>query len=506
MSSSRQASVLTSLNDICGAKPNINAKYSMNAKQPPVDLVLSRIADYVVNYRIASKSAFEMARYCLLDSMACALNAQHHADCRAMLGPVVPGTSVVGGARVPGTDFVLDPIKAAFDISTSIRWLEHSDTWFGKDGGHPSDSLGAIIAVADYICRGRDSVRQRRKLNVMDVLSALIKVYEIQGQLLVKNDFISHGLDSVGMVSVAASAVVTHMLGGTCDQVVNATSNALLDGVSLRLYRIGHNAGWRKAWAAGDAASRGVLHAFMAVRGEEGYPAVLTTPIWGLADSMMRGNQIVLDQPLNTHIVENVLFKVPYPAHFHTQTASECAFKFHPQVKDRIEEVKSVRIRTHEKTLLSACKTGPLTSAASRDHCLQYVVAIILLYGRLNSEDYQDQTAADPRIDVLRGKMVVTEDKSYTRDFYDIRKMMNTNSMLIEFRDGSTTEEIRIDYPLGHARRRDEGLPLVDAKFQGSLKQSFSPRRQRNISRICGDLASMKTLPFNRFMDLFLKK
>ena len=357
----------------------------MNAKQPPVDRVLTRIADYVVNYRITSKSAYEMARYCLLDSLACALNAQRHPECRKMLGAVVPGTTVLGGARVPGTKFKLDPVKAAFDISTSIRWLEHNDTCFGKDSGHPSDGLGAIIAVADYLCRTRG--QQRRKLNVKDVLSALIKVYEIQGQLLDNNDFTGLGLDSIAMVNVASSAVVTHMLGGSRDQVVNAMSNAWLDGVSLRLYRSGHNAGWRKAWAAGDAASRGVMHGLMAVRGEPGYPAALTTPVWGLSDVVMRGNPVVLDGPLGTHIVEHILFRVPFPAHFHTQTASECAFKFHR--------------------------------------------------------------------------------------------------------------------PLGRARRRREGLPLVDAKFQQSLRQSFSARRQKHICSVCSDYSSMKSLPFNRFMELF---
>jgi len=329
----------------------------MNAKQPPVDHVLTRIADYVVNYRIASKSAYEMARYCLLDSLACALNAQRLPECRKMLGPAVPGTTVPGGARVPGTEFTLDPVKAAFDISTSIRWLGHNDSWFGKDSGHPSDGLGAIVAVADYLCRNRS--QQHRKLNVKDVLTALIKVYEIQGQLLVNNDFTGLGLDSIVTVNVASSAVVTHMLGGSRDQVVNAMSNAWLDGVSLRLYRIGHNAGWRKAWAAGDAASRGVLHGLMAVRGEPGYPAALTTPVWGLSDVVMRGNPIVLDGRLSTHIVEHVLFTVP--------------------------------------------------------------------------------------------------------------------------------------------------LPLVDAKFEQSLRQSFSARRQKQISRVCSDYSSMKALPFNRFMELFLK-
>ncbi len=477
---------------------------AMKDIKPKVDRVLSRIADYVLDYKSESTTAYEMARYCLLDSIACALNAQHYPECRKLLGPVVPNTTLPGGVRVPGTQFELDPIKAAFDISTSIRWLEHNDSWFGKDGGHPSDNTGAIISVADYLCRKRAGPRQHKPM-VKDVLTALIKAYEIQGQLLSNNDLISFGLDSISTVNVASSAVATAMLGGNRDQVINAVSNAFVDGISPRIYRIGHAAGTRKAWAAGDAASRGVMHGLMAVRGEAGYPAALSTPKWGLSDAMLKGSPVVIG-PLKTHIVENVLFKVPFPAQFHTQTASECALKLHPLVKARIADIKAIRMRTHEKTLVSAYKTGPLTSASSRDHCVQYVAAIVLLKGGLTSEDYEDKAARDPRIDFLRDRMTVTEDKSYTAGYYDTRLRTNTNSMVIEFNDGSSTPEIRIDYPLGHARRRHEGLPLVDEKVQRSIAQSFSLPQQRRIHKTCADVAAMQSLPFDKFMSLFVKQ
>ena len=464
------------------------------------DRVLSQIAEYVTQHKIRRKPAYEMARFCLLDSLACGLEAQAHPDCARLLGPVVPGATLSNGARVPGTRFRLEPIKAAFDISTAIRWLEHSDTWFGTDGGHPSDCLGAVLAVADYVSRNGD----RAALTVGDVLTALIKVYEIHGVLLLKNNFIDLGLDGIVVVDVASAAVATHMLGGSAERIVYAVSNAWLDGASPRLYRIGHNAGSRKAWAAGDASSRGVMHALFAMRGDAGYPAALTTPRWGVSDAILRGRPIVLARKLDSHVVENVLFKVPFPAQFHTQTASECALRLHPLVKDRIADITRIHMRTHAKTLQSAYKTGPLHNAASRDHCVQYVAAIVLLHGSLTTEDYEDDAAADPRIDALRGKMVVTEDKQFTQDFYDARKRSNANAMRIEFRDGSTTPEVRIDYPVGHPRRRREALPLVEEKFRRSVERFLPGKRQGAVLDACGDMARLRRLPFHQFMDLFV--
>ncbi len=466
------------------------------------DRVLDDIAEYATKKKITSKRAYEMARYCLLDSLACALEAQAQPDCARLLGPVVPGAVLANGARVPGTRYRLEPIKAAFDISTAIRWLEHSDTWFGTDGGHPSDTLGAVLAVADYLSCARSNGGSG--LAMRDVLTAVIKAYEIHGVLLIKNNFIDLGLDGIGVVAVATAAIAAQMLGASHDQVVNAVSNAWLDGASPRLYRIGHNAGPRKAWAAGDAAARGVMHALFAMRGEPGYPAALTARKWGVSDAVLHGNPIVLGRALETHIVENVLFKVPFPAQFHTQTASECALKLHPLVKDRIDDVKRVHLRTHAKTLQSAYKTGPLHNAASRDHCVQYVAAIVLLHGNLTTEDYEDHVAADPRIDALREKMVVTEDKRLTKDFYDPRKRSNPNAMQIEFRDGSKTPEVRIDYPVGHPRRRSEALPLLEQKFRRSVETFLPRKRQDGVFEACTDLARLERLPFHHFMDLFV--
>jgi 2-methylcitrate dehydratase len=418
-----------------------------------------------------------------------------------LLGPIVPGATLVNGARVPGTRYHLEPVKAAFDISTAIRWLEYSDTWFGTDGGHPSDTLGAVLAAADYLSRARSG--GGKVLSVGEVLTALIKAYEIHGVLLVRNNFIDLGLDGIGVVAVAAAAVVTQMLGGSHEQIVNAVSNAWLDGGSPRLYRIGHNAGPRKAWAAGDAASRGVMHALFAMRGEPGYPAALTTPKWGVSDAVLHGNPIVLGRALGSHIVENVLFKVPFPAQFHTQTASECALRLHPLAKSRIDDIERVHLRTHAKTMESACKTGPLHNAASRDHCVQYVAAIVLLHGNLTAEDYEDHVAADPRIDVLRRKMVVAEDRQFTKDFSYPRKRSNANAMYIEFRDGSKSPEVRIDYPVGHPRRRSEALPLVEQKFQRSV-EAFLPRKRHDaVLKVSGSLARLQRVPFHHFMDLF---
>jgi len=473
----------------------------MASQKRRTDRVLNDIAAYATKKKNIRKPAYEMARYCLLDSLACGLEAQAHPDCARLLGPVVPGATLANGARVPGTRYRLEPIKAAFDISTAIRWLEHSDTWFGTDGGHPSDTLGAVLAVADYVSRARSN--GATALSVREVLTALIKAYEIHGVLLIKNNFIDLGLDGIAVVAVATAAIATQMLGGSHEQVVNAVSNAWLDGTSPRIYRIGHHAGPRKAWAAGDAASRGVMHALFAMRGEPGYPAALTTPKWGVSDAVLHGNPIVLGRALDSHIVENVLFKVPFPAQFHTQTASECALKLHPLVKTRIEDIERVPMRTHTKTLQSAYKTGPLHNAASRDHCVQYVAAIVLLHGNLTTEDYEDHVAADPRIDVLRDKMVVTEDKQFTKDFYDPRKRSNPNAMRIEFRDGSKTSEVRIDYPVGHPRRRSEALPLVELKFRRSV-EAFLPRKRHDaVLEACGSLTRLQRLPFHHFMDLF---
>ena len=475
----------------------------MTPRPDAPDRVLTRIADYVIRYRVRRRPAFEMARYCLLDSIACALDAQAYPECTKLMGPTVPGASLANGVRVPGTNFTLEPVKAAFDISTAIRWLEFSDTWVGVDGGHPSDNLGAILAMADYLCRNGPAKR-RHRIMVSDVLAALIKAYEIQGTLYLTTDFIELGLDSVSLVTVASSAIATHMLGGSLGQIINAVSNAWLDGVSPRLYRMGANAGWRKSWAAGDAASRAVMHALFAVRGEMGYHKALSAPQWGFCDAVMRGKPVTIEHAFGTHIVESILFKIPFPAHFHTQTASECALRLHHLVKDRIGDIKAIHMRAHQRTMQSTYNSGPLPTSASRDPCVQYVAAIVLLHGNLTPRDFEDEAAADPRIDVLRSKMTVREDEGFTRNFFDSRKRTHSHSMRIEFRDGSSTPEVQIDYPMGHARRRREGLPIVESKFRRSVENAFTSRRRRRIFEVCGSLQSLEQMPVDRFMDLFV--
>jgi 2-methylcitrate dehydratase len=475
----------------------------MKSTQPlPVDPVIARIADYVVKHRISRKPAYEIARYCLLDALACALDALAHPECHKLLGPLVPGSVIPGGARVPGTNFILDPVKAAFDTGTMIRWLDFNDAWFAAEGGHPSDNLGAVLAVADYVCRARG---MNRPLVVRDVLTALIKVYEIQGVLALQNSFVKHGFDSMVLTNIASTAVATHLLGGSREEIVNALTNACMDGACLRLYRKGKHTGWRKSWAAGDATSRGVMHGLFALRGEMGYPAALSAPRWGFCDVLMRGKPIVIARPFDSYIVERVLFKVPFPALFHAQTASECAMKLHPAVKNRIADIKAVHLRTHERAVHAADRKGPLRNAADRDHCLQYIVAVVLLKGNLSAGDYSDESATDPRIDALRARMTVSEDQTFTRDFYDARKRTNSNAVRVEFRDGTFTPDIRIDYPLGHPRRRRQGLPLVEEKFARSIKHAFAPARRKAILNACADPGRLMKMPFEQFMSLFSK-
>lgn len=471
----------------------------MTSKPKAPDRPLTLIADYMTRYKINDDAAYKVARCSLLDALACIFHALPSPECHKLLGPVVPGTLVPNGVRVPGTHFELDPIKAAFDMGTAIRWLDYNDAWFAAEAAHPSDNLGAILAVADYMSR------RGSRLTVRDVLTALIKAYEIQGVLALKNNYMAEGLDSVGMLNVSSSAVATHLLGGSRQEIVNALSNAWLDGISPRLYRIGEGTGWRKAWASGDATSRGVMHGLFALRGEMGYPAALSAKRWGFCDVVLKGKPIVLDQAFGTFIINNILFKVPYPAQFHTQTASECAHRLHPLVKDRIDDIRKIHLRTHTKTLQTSVKTGPLHNAADRDHCLQYIVAIVLLHGKLEAEDYEDGAAADPRIDALRDKMVVTEDQEFTRGFSDPRRRNNANAIRIEFRDSTRTPDVVIEYPLGHPRRRREGIPMVEEKFRRSVELTFPPKRQRQIMECCGDMKRLTAMPVHAFMDMFVK-
>jgi len=473
----------------------------MASPQPlATDPLLVQIADYTAAPPAFSAEAYATARSSLLDSIACALEAVAQPDCAKLLGPYVAGTVVPNGSRVPGTDFRLDPVKAAFDTGTAIRWLDYNDSWFALEAGHPSDNLGAILAVADYLCQG-----ERPDLDVKVVLDALIQAYEVQCVLTLENSFLAPGLDATVLLAVSSAAVATRLLGGTKAQIAAAVSNAWLDGANPRTYRLGANTGPRKSWASGDATSRGVKHALMALRGEPGYPAALSTAKYGFVDSIMRGKPIVAPRPFGSYIIENILYKVPFPTEFHAQTASECAVRLHPLVKDRLDGIKAIRIRTHTRTMHTIDKKGPLRNAADRDHCLQYILAVVLKHGKITSEDYEDEFARDPQLDQLREKMSVTEDESFTRDYYDPEKRANPNAIRIEFDDGTSLPEVRVDFPLGHPRRRAEGLPLVAEKFRHAVATAFPGARGEKIMAATADPAAFDAMKFRDFMELLAR-
>lgn len=451
--------------------------------RPPFDPLLRQIADYVCDYDSPSEEALNTARYCLLDTLGCGLLALKYPACTKLLGPVVPGTVVPNGARVPGTNYVLDPVTAAFNIGTLVRWLDFNDTWLAAEWGHPSDNLGAILAVTDFLSRNPQSEFRNLKLNytVRDILLAMIKAHEIQGILALENSFNRVGLDHVLLVRIASTAVATHLLGGTREQIMNAVSNAWLDGGALRTYRHAPNTGSRKSWAAGDATARAVQHAFMAVKGEMGYPSALSAPKWGFSDVLFKSQPIKLARPLGCYVMENVLFKISFPAEFHAQTAVEAAFKLHPQVRDRLDQIERIEIHTHESALRIIDKTGPLHNPADRDHCLQYMTAIGLIFGALTADHYEDATAADPRIDALRARMVVKEDPRYTREYLEADKRAIANAIQIFFRNGSATEKVEVEYPVGHRRRRAEGIPLLIEKFRTNVATRCQAQQIQSI-------------------------
>ena len=445
--------------------------------RPPFDPLLQQIADYVCDFDTPSEEALNTARYCLMDTLGCGFLALKYPACTKLLGPVVPGTIVPNGARVPGTNYVLDPVTAAFNIGTLVRWLDFNDTWLAAEWGHPSDNLGAILAVVDFANRQSAIGNRQFKYTVRDILLAMIKAHEIQGILALENSFNRVGLDHVLLVRIASTAVATHLLGGTREQIMNAVSNAWLDGGALRTYRHAPNTGSRKSWAAGDATARAVQHALMAIKGEMGYPSALSAPKWGFSDVLFKNQPIKLARPFGSYVMENVLFKISFPAEFHAQTAVEAAVKLHPQVRDRLDQIERVEIHTHESAIRIIDKTGPLHNPADRDHCLQYMTAIGLIFGRLTADHYEDATAADPRIDALRAKMVVKEDPRYTREYLEADKRSIANAVQIFFRDGSATEKVEVEYPVGHRRRRVEGIPLLMEKFQTNAATCFPQKK-----------------------------
>jgi 2-methylcitrate dehydratase len=465
-----------------------------SAERPAPDAVIATIADYALGFRIDSETAYQTAYYCLLDTLACGFQALKYPACTKLLGPVVPGATLTRGARVPGTSYELDPVTAAFNIGAMIRWLDFNDTWLAAEWGHPSDNLGGILAVADYLARNGGS------LTVRDVLTGMIKAHEIQGVLALENSFNRVGLDHVLLVRVASTAVVTAMLGGTRDQIINAVSNAWVDGGALRTYRHAPNTGSRKSWAAGDATSRAVRLALFALKGEMGYPSALTAKTWGFQDAIFRGGTIRLPQPLGSYVMENVLFKISYPAEFHAQTAVEAAMTLHPQVRDRIDQIERIRIETQEPGVRIIDKTGPLSNPADRDHCIQYMVAIPLIFGRLTAHDYEDEIARDPRVDALRDKMEVRENPTFTQDYYAADKRYIGNAAQVFFRDGSQTERVAVDFPIGHRKRRAEGMPVLMRKFESSVAAQFPAAQARAITGLCADRARLEALRVDAFV------
>lgn len=438
-----------------------------NAK-PKVDSLLNEIADYVVNKKIDSELAYQTASYCLVDTLACGFLALKFPQCTKLMGPVVLGASMKNGARVPGTLYELDPVNAAFNIGTMIRWLDFNDTWLAAEWGHPSDNLGGILATADYLNRSRN-----KKITVKEVLTAMIKAHEIQGILALDNSFNRVGLDHVLLVRISTTAVVAGMLGLSQEKVANAISHAWIDGGALRTYRHAPNTGSRKSWAAGDATSRGVRLALIAERGEMGYAQALSAKGWGFQDVLFKGKEITLQRPLGSYVMENILFKISFPAEFHAQTAVECAFKLHYQVKEKLDDIKKISIKTHESAIRIISKTGPLHNPADRDHCLQYMIAIGLIYGNLQAKHYEDDIANDARIDKLRDLMSVEENLDYSKDYLDADKRSISNAIEVEFNDGSTTDLIAVEYPIGHKRRREEGIPQLIEKFKSALLDTF---------------------------------
>lgn len=458
------------------------------------------IADYVCDVEITSELAYDTAHYVLLDTVGCGLLALNYPACTKLLGPVVPGATLESGARVPGTDYELDPAQAAFNIGTMIRWLDFNDTWLAAEWGHPSDNLGAILAVADYLAHHKGA-----PLTVRDVLTAMIKAHEIQGILALDNSFNRVGLDHVLLVRVASTAVVTRMLGGTREQVINAVSNAWIDGGALRTYRHAPNTGSRKSWAAGDACRRAVTLALMSLTGEMGYPSALTAPDWGFQDVLFCGQTLTLAREFGSYVMENILLKILYPAEFHAQTAVEAAMMLHSQTENRLADVKRVVIETQAPGVRIIDKTGPLYNPADRDHCIQYMTAIALIFGRLTANDYEDDIASDPRIDALRAKMQVRENKAFTRDYYAADKRYIGNAVQVFFNDGSATQRVAVDYPIGHRRRRTEGIRVLIDKLSVNSERALTTNQHEQLLTASADPRQFAQLTMGEFSELFKK-
>jgi 2-methylcitrate dehydratase len=474
--------------------------------RPAPDQEMAAIADYVCNYQIESSEAYDTARLCLMDSLGCAMLALGFPECAKLLGPYVPGSTVPLGVRVPGTRFELDPVKGAFDIGLLVRWLDFNDTWLAAEWGHPSDNLAGILSVADFLAR-RQRAEGKPSLTMREVLTAMIKAYEIQGVMALENSFNRVGLDHVVLVKLATAALATRLLGGNREQIIDVISQVWVDGQSLRTYRHAPNTGSRKSWAAGDAASRGVRLALLTMAGEKGYPSALSAKSWGFYDVSFRGEKFRFQRPYGSYVMENVLFKSAFPAEFHAQTAVECAIKLHEAVKGRLDEIDRVVIHTQESAIRIISKTGPLYNPADRDHCIQYMTAIGLIYGQLTAEHYSDEVAADPRIDRLREKMEVVEDKSYSRDYLDPEKRSIANSVELYLKTNGEPEKVtgvEVEYPLGHRRRRAEALPCLEEKCRASLAGRLPAQQVEAIMALFGDRTRLENMPVEEFMGLFV--
>jgi 2-methylcitrate dehydratase len=474
--------------------------------RPDPDQVLVDIVDYVTTYEIKSPVAYETARNCLIDTLGCGLEALEYPACTKLLGPIVPGTVVPNGAKVPGTQFQLDPVQAAFNLGAMIRWLDFNDTWLAAEWGHPSDNLGGILAVADWL--SRNAVAGGRKpLTMKDVLTAMIKAHEIQGCIALENSFNKVGLDHVVLVKVASTAVVAQMLGLTREEILNAVSLAWVDGQSLRTYRHAPNTGSRKSWAAGDATARAVRLALIAKTGEMGYPSVLSAKTWGFYDVLFKGQPFKFQRPYGSYVMENVLFKISFPAEFHSQSAVEAAMTLHAALKKEgksAEDIKKITIRTHEACIRIIDKKGPLNNPADRDHCIQYMVAVPLLYGHLTAADYEDEVAVDPRIDALRDKIVCVEDPAFTADYHDPQKRSIANALTVELNNGEILPEVVVEYPIGHARRRKDGIPLLEAKFKTNLARRFPAKQQKAILDVSLEQQKLEAMPVHEYVDMYV--
>jgi len=470
--------------------------------KPEYDEVLQEITDYVLDAPISSEEAYHTARLCLMDSMGCAMLALNFDACQKLLGPVVPGATLEHGFHVPGTAYRLDPVEGAFNFGAMVRWLDFNDTWLASEWGHPSDNLGAILSVADYISR-QNHLRDQAPLTMEQVLTSMIKAHEIQGIMALENSFNRVGLDHVILVKLASAAVSAYLLGADRDQMLRTLSQVFVDGQSLRTYRHAPNAGSRKSWAAGDACARAVRLALIAQRGEMGYPSALTAKNWGFYDVLFKGKSFELPQPFGSYVIEHVLFKLSYPAEFHAQTAVECAVQLHEQYKSRLEEIKEIQLTTHESAIRIISKQGQLHNPADRDHCLQYMVAVALAFGQLKAEHYEDETAQKPIIDKLRSKMSVSENKQFSRDYLDPEKRSIANSIQLHFENGSRSDEITVEYPIGHRRRREEGVPVLIDKFKSNLSTRFGDDKVEKIMSVCDDHGYLLQMPVNQFVDLW---